>query len=167
MNNKTIWLPLLLIVLVATAHGAEPTPAAVVVAFNKSISDRKLDAALSMLATGSMQYTLRAAHVGATTGADSMTSDLKNHWRTVGPVLFGATKSYDRVATVEQTHAEGDLATVWARIASKTVERNGKQRSDQFSEVYLLVRSGKQWQIGAIAGNRGTDSLAVEGPDAR
>ena len=57
------------------------------------------------------------------------------------------------------TRVDGDLATVWAQVASETVERNGKSRKDNFSEVYLLVRTGGAWQIGAIADNRGTDSL--------
>ena len=104
---------------------------------------------------------MRAAHAGVTTPSGSITSDLKNHWRTVGPVLFGVTKRYDRVARIEQTHSEGDLATVWATVSSKTVERSGKQRDDRFSEVYLLVRQDGSWKIGAIADNRGTDTRIV------
>ena len=48
-------------------------------------------------------------------------------------------------------------------MASETVERSGKSRKDSFSEVYLLVRTGNAWLIGAIADNRGTDSLSLGG----
>ena len=163
MYKKVVSYGLIVLVLATAAptRAAEPDPAATVVAFNQSLSARKLDAALALLAPGAVQYTLRAVHAGVTTPSGSITSDLKNHWRTVGPVLFGVTKRYDRVARIEQTHSEGDLATVWATVSSKTVERSGKQRDDRFSEVYLLVRQDGSWKIGAIADNRGTDTRIV------
>jgi hypothetical protein len=79
-------------------------------------------------------------------------------------VLFSVTSTYKRVPKILDTRVEGDLATVWAQVASETVERTGKSREASFSEVYLLVRSGNAWLIGAIADNRGTDSLSVASP---
>ena len=152
---------LALLLLPATVLAADLGPADVVQTFNRAISARKLKDATAMLASGSVQYTLRAAHAGVTTGGGGITSDLKTHWSTIGPVLFAVTTTYRRVPTILDTRVDGDLATVWTTVASETVERSGKRRQDSFSEVYLLVRTGNGWQIGAIADNRGTDSLPV------
>ena len=130
-------------------------------AFNRAISARNLPEATALLAKGSVQYTLRAAHAGVTTGSGGITSDLKTHWSTIGPVLFTVTTAYKRVPKILDTRIDGDLATVWTTVASETVERSGKRRQDSFSEVYLLVHTANGWQIGAIADNRGTDSLPV------
>ncbi|HPF28389.1 MAG TPA: hypothetical protein PK159_17520 [Steroidobacteraceae bacterium] len=164
MNNKLAAWSLALTLLTTAAHAADPRPEEVVLAFNQAITARKLDAALALLAKGSVQYTLRAAHAGVTTDATSITSDLTNHWRTIGPVLFGVTQRYERVASIEQTRVDGDLATVWAMVTSRTVERNGKQRDDKFTEVYLLVRAKDAWQIAGMADNRGTDKLTIDRP---
>jgi hypothetical protein len=152
----------------ASAAGTRPSPgvgpADVVLAFNKALTARKLDDATALFAKGAVQYTLRAAHAGVTTGDGGVTSDLKTHWNTIGPVLFAVTSTYQRVPTVTDTRVDGDLATVWTTVASETVERSGKRRQDNFSEVYLLVRTGGAWRIGAIADNRGTDSMTVGAP---
>lgn len=150
-----------LALLSQTAPAATPGPADVVQAFNRAISARKLDDALPLLAKGSVQYTLRSAHPGIPTGTGGVTGDLKTHWSTISQVLFAVTTSYQRVPEILDARIDGDLATVWTRVASATVERNGRQRQDKFSEVYLLVRTEAGWQIGAIADNRGTDSLSV------
>ena len=121
---------LALLLLPATLLAAAPGPADVVQAFNRAISARQLEDATVLLAKGSVQDTLRAAHAGVTTGGRGITSDLKTHWSTIGPVLFAVTTTC-------------------------------KRRQDRFSEVYLLVHTANGWQIGAIADNRGTDSLPV------
>jgi hypothetical protein len=152
---------LALVLLPAAPHAAGPGPAEVVQAFNRALTARKLEDATALLAKGSVQYTLRAAHAGVTTGTGGITSDLRTHWNTIGPVLFSVTSTYKRVPKILDTRIDGDLATVWAAVASETVERSGKSRKDSFSEVYLMVRTAGAWQIGAIADNRGTDSLSV------
>lgn len=151
-----IWSMLL---FVTAVPAADPGPDDVVKAFNSAITERKLDAALAHFASGSVQYTLRAAHAGVPTGA-SVTSDLQTHWRTIGPVLLGATESYKRVPEILDVRTDGDLATVWAKISSETVERSGNRKQGSFSEVYLMVRTAGGWQIGSMADNRGTSSLA-------
>lgn len=148
--------------LPAVTFAAEPGPVDIVQAFNRAISARKLDDALPLLAKGSVQYTLRSAHAGVPTGTGGITSDLTTHWSTISQVLFTVTTTYQRVPEITDTRIDGDLATVWATVATDTVERSGKRRQDSFSEVYLLVRSGGSgWHIGAIADNRGTDRLPV------
>jgi hypothetical protein len=157
----TLPATLLAIVLAASAaQAADPGPADVVKAFNGAITARKLDVALGLLAKGSVQYTLRAAHAGVPAGDGGITSDLKTHWSTIGPVLISATTSYQRVPEIIDTRIDGDLATVWALTASDTVERNGSRKESRFSEVYLLVRTPAGWQIGAMADNRSTSAFA-------
>lgn len=162
---RTILVALFL--LPAVTPAADSGPADVVQAFNRAISARKLDDALALMAKGSVQYTLRSAHAGVPTGTGGITSDLATHWSTITQLLFTVTTSYQRVPKILDAHIDGDLATVWANVATDTVERNGKQRQDSFSEVYLLVRTGGGgWQIGSIADNRGTDRLPVKAPAA-
>jgi hypothetical protein len=161
MQRILVAITLVLVLLPAATPAADAGPADVVQAFNRAISARKLDDAVPLLAPGSVQYTLRPAHAGAGTATGGITSDLKTHWSTIGPVLFSVTTTYTRVPKILDARIDGDLATVWARVTSETVERSGKQRKDTFSEVYLLVHSAGAWQIGAIADNRGTDSLPV------
>lgn len=161
MKQAVLALVLALVLFPAAPRAADPGPAEVVQAFNRALTGRKLEEATALLAKGSVQYTLRAAHPGVTTGTGGITSDLKTHWNTIGPVLYSVTSAYNRVPKIIDTRVDGDLATVWAQVASETVERSGKSRKDSFSEVYLMVRTGGAWQIGAIADNRGTDSLSV------
>lgn len=162
MKHPFLVIVLALALLPAVPQAAGPGPAEVVQAFNRALSARKIEDATALLAKGSVQYTLRAAHPGVTgTAPTGITSDLKTHWNTIGPVVFSVTSVYSRVPKILDTRIDGDLATVWTQVASETVERNGKSRKDSFSEVYLMVRSGGAWQIGAIADNRGTDSLSV------
>ena len=98
---------------------------------------------------------------GEATGTGGITSDLKTHWKMIGPVVFSVTTAYRRVPEILDSRIDGDLATVWTKVTSESVERGGKQRKDAFTEVYLLVHTADGWQIGAIADNRGTDSLPV------
>lgn len=161
MKHALFVIAIALTLFPAVPRAAGPGPAEVVQAFNRALTGRKLEDATALLAKGSVQYTLRAAHAGVTTGTGGITSDLKTHWSTIGPVLFSVTKTYSRVPKITDTRIDGDLATVWTQVASETVEHSGKSRKDSFSELYLLVRAGDAWLIGAIADNRGTDTLAV------
>jgi hypothetical protein len=163
VKQAALVIVLTLALFPAASRAADPGPADVVVAFNRALSVRKIEDATALLAKGSVQYTLRSAHAGVTPGAGGITSDLKTHWNAIGPVVFSVTTVYTRVPKILDTRVDGDLATVWAQVASETVERSGKSRKDSFSEVYLMVRTGGAWQIGAIADNRGTDSLSVGG----
>ena len=160
MRQSLTAILLFIILFATTAPAAEPGPADVVKAFNSAITERKLDAALAHFASGSVQYTLRAAHAGVPTGDAGITSDLKAHWSMIGPVVIGATASYKRVPEILDSRVDGDLATVWAQTSSESVDRNGKVQQSKFSEVYLLVKTAGGWQIGAMADNRGTSALA-------
>jgi len=147
-----------LVALAADPGPAAPGPAEVVQAFNRAITGRDLAAAASHMAKGSVQYTLRSAHAGVGTGA-GITSDLATHWNTIGPVVLSATSAYKRVPEIANTRIDGDLATVWTKTTSETVDRSGKSKQATFSELYLLVKTASGWQIGAIADNRGTSPL--------
>lgn len=161
MKHTLFAVMLAFVLFPAAPYAAGPGPAEVVQAFNSALTARRLEDATALFAKGSVQYTLRAAHAGGTPGTNGITSDLKTHWSTIAPVVFSVSTTYKRVPKILDTRIDGDLATVWAQVASETVERSGKSRTDSFSELYFLVRAGDTWKIGAIADNRGTDRMTV------
>ncbi|MDP2324840.1 MAG: hypothetical protein Q8N51_12530 [Gammaproteobacteria bacterium] len=160
MRQTPIAILLAIFLFTAAAHAAEPGPADVVKAFNGAITARNLDAALTYFAKGSVHYTLRSAHGGIAPGEGGITSDLKDHWSMIGPVVISSTTVYQRIPEILATRVDGELATVWAMISSRTVDHAGKEQKGKFSEVYLLVRTAAGWQIGAIADNRGATAFA-------
>lgn len=146
----------------ALAADATEDAVAVVTTFNEAISNRQLDTLLGLFAPGAVQYALRPAHAGMP-APDKVTSDLNVHWRTIGPVLFSVTDLYTRTPEIIDTHVTQELATVWARITTRSRDRNATdERSETFSEVYLLVNKGDGWKIGGIAENRGTDDIPID-----
>ncbi len=151
----------------STLSAAERSPDGTVQAFNQALSKHDLNAALALIAAGSVQFTLRSAHSDIPSGGPgSVTSDLKTHWSTVGPVVFGSTASYSRIPQVVNTRIDGDLATVWTNTATETVGKNGSKRTDSFSELYMLVHTASGWQIGAVADNRGANKINAGTPAA-
>jgi hypothetical protein len=156
--------------LVATAVAAPAAPAAepaaVVTAFCAAVSERKLDRVTALFAPGSVQFSLRPSHTGVgDQPSGSLTSDLKAHWSMIGPVLFTATKSYSRKAEILDTRVDGDIATVWTRTTTVTERAdNAGKKTDEFVEVYLLVRKDGQWKIGAVADNRRPNDVGLGKP---
>lgn len=158
------------LIMVATANAAAvvtdaaAAAAAVITSFNEAVSSRNLDKALGYLAPGSVQFTLRPSHAGLGSQPPSLTSDLRAHWSTIGPVLFSATRTYSRKAEIIGSRVEGDIATVWANVATATVRADKPEtRNDKFVEVYLLVRKEGQWKIAAIADNRQPNDVGLAG----
>lgn len=149
------------------AHSAEQGPAEVVKAFNAAITARQNDAITEQLAKGGVQFTLRTAHAGMTGAPTGITSDLIGHWSMVTPLLFTVTSSYKRIPEILDSRVDGEVATVWTRTTTETVERDGKSRKESFTELYLLVHSAGAWKIGAIVDNRGTDNLDITPVAAR
>ena len=148
-------------------QAAERSPAETVQAFNQALSKQDLNAAMTLVANGSVQFTLRSAHSDIPSGGPaSVTGDLKAHWSAIGPVVFGSTTTYSRTPKISNTLVDGDLATVWTNTATETVGKNGSKRSDRFSEIYLLVHTASGWQIGAVADNRGANKVNAPAPAA-
>jgi hypothetical protein len=146
---------------------AERSPAETVQAFNQALSKHDLNAAMALVANGSVQFTLRSAHNDIpSAGPGSVTGDLKAHWNAIGPVVFGSTAAYNRTPKITSSQIDGDLATVWTSTATETVGKNGGKRSDSFSEVYMLVHTASGWQIGAVADNRGANKVNAAAPAA-
>jgi hypothetical protein len=155
-------LPALALAGPALAADATDDAVAVVTTFNEAISNRQLETLLGLFAPGAVQYALRPAHAGMP-APEKITSDLTVHWRTIGPVLFSVTDLYTRTPEIIDTRVSTELATVWARITTRSRDRNATdERSETFSEVYLLVNKGYGWKIGGIAENRGTDDLVID-----
>ena len=154
-------------VVVGAVSFAEPSgaPSAVVRGFNESLTRRELEKALTFIAPGGVQFNLRPSHAGLGTAPDALTSDLRAHWSMIGPVLFSATQAYRRQVDVVDERTEGDVATVWTNTTTTSARPDGpRPRTDQFSEIYLLVRQAGEWKIGAIADNRRPNDVGLGGP---
>ncbi len=153
-----------LLVAVAAANAQSPGPAAVVEAMNAAITARDLPAVKRYFAPGGVQFSLRPAHTGLGGAAAGLTTPLEAHWSMIGPVLFGATKSYEREVEVLDARVEGEVATVWTRTRTRTVRGTPPvTKQDEFVEIYLLVRTGGEWKVGAIADNRRPNDVGLGG----
>lgn len=140
------------------ATSETPAPEAVVRAFNAAISGRDLDAALATLATGAVNFSFGSVH-GFSAGqgaAEPLTSDLALHWRTVAPVLYSASRRYERRIEQATTHVDGALAVVWTRLRTTTEPQSGDARVLEFAETYLLHLDKGEWKIAGIANSRPT-----------
>lgn len=150
--------------LVSTTSATETSHseiASVINTFNQSLSTKNLDGMLSTFAESAVQITLRPAHAEMATGA-GISSDLKTHWSTVGPVLFSTMKSYKRAVTIIDIQLDGDVASVWTRINTTGIALGSDQsRQSEFTELYLIVNTGNGWKIGAVADNRQPDAMIV------
>jgi hypothetical protein len=148
----------------ADAGSAAASPAAVVEAMNAAITARDLPAVKRHFAPGGVQFSLRPAHTGLGAAASGLTTPLDAHWSMIGPVLFGATQSYQRQVEVLDARVEGDVATVWTRTRTRTVRGTPPvTKQDEFVEIYLMVRTGGEWKVGAIADNRRPNDVGLGG----
>ncbi len=140
--------------------------ATVVTAFNAALTARDLEKAATYFAPGSVQFSLRAAHPGmGGEQAASLSGDLRSHWMMIGSVLISATKAYSRKADIINSRADGDIATVWAKISTLTDRADQpKPRTDEFVEAYLMVKKDGRWLIGAIVDNRKPNDVGMGGP---
>lgn len=148
---------------VASTGATDQTPEAAVLAFNRALTERRLDDALAVIAPGAIQYTFNAAHRGMP-APTSLTTDLRVHWSTVAALLFNVTSAYTRSPEILDSRIAGALATVWVRISSETVGKDGSRSLDSFEELYLLQSSADGWKIAGVADNRATDEIAVGQP---
>lgn len=141
----------------APPPGGLQAPEAVVRAFNADLSGRRLDSAIAAMAPGAVSFNIGSAHGFSTTPAtEPLTSDLAIHWRTVAPVLYGASKRYERRVEQASTHMEGALAVVWARLRTTTERKDGTTTTLEFSETYLLKLERDRWRIIGVASARPT-----------
>ena len=133
----------------ATAAGPEDT----VGAFNAAFMAKDKDALVATLAEGGAQFTLRSQHEEV--APDKVQSEIAGYWTVIAPVLFASTSSYQRTAEVIDTRISGDIATVWTNTKTNST-RLGQTKPDQneFTEVYLVVKTSNGWKIAAIADNR-------------
>lgn len=126
--------------------------------FNEALSARRLEAALDLIERGAVQFSIRAAHGFTAGGPDApLTGDLAAQWRAVAGVLYAATRSYRREVLQAITHAEGDLAIVWATVRTSSQPLEGKPTpAVRFAEAYLLRRAEGRWKIIGMANDRPT-----------
>jgi len=144
---------LVLIIGSTVANASSNDPRDTVLAFNAAFQGEDKDALIATLAQGGAQFTLRSQHEDLPPG--QLQSEISGYWSVIAPVLFASTSSYRRQVEILDSHADGDLATVWARILTRSI-RLGTTEPDlnEFTEVYLLIRNPDGWKIAAIADNR-------------
>jgi len=141
------------------ASAASGGPEDTVIAFNAAFMAKDKDAVVATLAEGGAQFTLRSQHEDAP--PDQLQSEISGYWTLIAPVLFASTSSYQREIEILDTRADGDVATVWTNTRTNST-RLGANEPDlnEFTEVYLLVRTPDGWKIAAIADNRQATKLA-------
>lgn len=142
----------------ATPARSTPTPLDVVRAFNAALSQRRLEAAMALLAPGAVNFQLQSAHrfTGASTGQDPLTVDLAGHWRSITPILYSTNRRYERSVADATVHFDGHLAVIWARLKTLSEPLQGAPTLLVFHETYLLREQDGQWRIIGIANSRQT-----------
>lgn len=140
--------------------GQPAGPEATVHQFNAAITARNMDAMMELLLDGGVQFNLRPSHESVPD--QGVTSELIPRWSMVGPVLFGATSAYTREVNTLDVRQMGEIATVWVRVQTTTVQRSDKAVSnDEFTEVYLLANTPQGWRIAGVADNRQPDNIGI------
>ena len=167
MNRIVPTLCALLLVLATQTAAAQQSqdlhPAAqAVVSFNQAVTDRNMDAAMALLADGSVQFHLHPAHPGMSED-HPLTEDMATMWTTVSAILFPTTDSYERRVDIDTVNADGELAVVWTQTKTVTHRKNKTEPMVlEFSEMYFLVnKDDAGWKIAGTATNRPVDNIVV------
>lgn len=150
-------LGLLLLSATAVAQGPDET----VTAFNESISEQNIEAAISHLAEGAVQFNLHGSHADLATGDPEPTQDLAAVWRVVSTVLFNTLEDYERSVEILASRVDGAIATVWTQTTTSTQRSaDTPPTSLTFTETYLLLRKPDGWKIAGLANNRPAEPTA-------
>lgn len=147
---------------IAEPGGAMHPAARAIVEFNESVTNRDIDAAIELLAEGSIQYQIQPAHPGIPED-QPLTADMIAMWRTVAAILFPTTDSYERIVEITDVRVDGELATVWTKTKTITHRKDKEEPMVlEFSEMYFLVnRNDTGWLIAGNASNRPVDDIPV------
>jgi ketosteroid isomerase-like protein len=146
----------------AETDDASHPAALMIIKFNEAITARDMDTAMSLLADGGVQFNLHPAHPGMPVD-HPLTEDMPTMWKTVSPILFSTTDSYERTVRIDDVHTDGELAVVWTQTKTVTY-RKGKTEPMvlNFSEMYFLVnKDDTGWLIAGTATNRPVDTIPV------
>jgi hypothetical protein len=145
---------------VPAVAGDAAGPEVTVHQFNEAITARDMDTLMALLLDGGVQFNLRPSHQGVPD--QGVTSELIPRWSMIGPVLFGATSAYTRKVDTLDVKQMGEIATVWVRVHTTTVQRSDNAvRKDEFTEVYLLANTPQGWKIAGVADNRQPDNIGM------
>ncbi len=127
---------------------------------NRAITERNLEQLLDTFADGAVRVDAFPAHRfgAAASGDDEKVEavDLERRWRTVAPILFSTTRSYERRIQDMDVHVDRDLAVAWVAIetAMSPVGEETMIGRNAFKEIYLLRRYDDGWKIVALTNNR-------------
>ncbi len=146
----------------AYAATAEEAASTVVTEFNAAVTRRDMDAAMRLLAEGSVEFNLHPAHPGMPEDPP-LTTDMVSSWKTVSSILFPSTDAYERIVDITDVTVSGELAVVWTHTKTITHRKNKAEPMIlEFSEVYFLVnKNDSGWKIAGTANNRPVDSINI------
>ena len=148
---------LLLWALLGAAQAADPDET--VRAFNAAIPEGDADKIASLLADGGVQFTIRSPHEGFT--PEKLTTSIVPYWKMIAPVIATSTEVYERDVEIVDSRTMGNIATVWAQIATRRqLKGQDEVKVDTYHHVYLLIATPDGWKIVGIADNRESDSVA-------
>jgi hypothetical protein len=130
-----------------------PGPAAVVRAFNDSISAGDAEGAVAQVAPGGVQFTLQSSHDEIQ--PEEITASLSEYWSMILPVVFASTEKYVRRAEILAVERHGNIATVWTNISTQSFRRGkGEPSESEFTELYVLADLAGGFRIVSISNNR-------------
>ena len=139
-----------------------------VVAMNRAVTDRDLEAILATFAPGAVKVDLYRAHVFGG-GEDQPfepgeVSDLAARWQTVAAILFNSTRLYERKVSSIDIHVDGGMAVAWAVIDTRSQSRveGAPIKANRYTEVYLAREIDGAWKIVATSNNRSDANARIE-----
>jgi hypothetical protein len=132
---------------------------AAVLGFNGAFAEKDIEQIAAYLVEGGVQFELAPAHAGT---PQALAQEIRAKWYGVTPILFAATGTYTRSVEILDSRVAPEMATVWARVTSRTqLSESAEPSVRAFNEVYLLVRTPQGWKIGAMINDRATDGLSM------
>jgi len=150
----------MLLMLVPAVNAAEPgaRPGQIVLAFNAAIPEGDVDTIVDLLADGGVHFTIKSPHEGFV--PEKLTTSIVPYWKMVAPVIATSTSIYEREVEIIDAREMGNIATVWAGIATRR-QLKGKEeiKTAAFNHVYLLIQTPAGWKIASIADNRAVDTV--------
>jgi hypothetical protein len=146
----------------AETDDANHPAARTIIEFNKAVTARDMDTAMSLLAEGGVQFHLHPAHPGMSED-HPLTEDMPTMWTVVSAILFPTTDAYERKIKIADVYSDGELAVVWTETTTITHRKDiDEPMVLNFSEMYFLVnKDNTGWLIAGTATNRPVDSIPV------
>lgn len=132
---------------------------ALILAMNQAVSEKSLENLLPLFDEGAIRLDLFSAHKYGDSnpkGAAVRNADLTKRWKSVGPLLFGMSKRYERKVASVDINVDGDMAMAWVELTTEMLAtaEGAKPSQNHFFESLLLRRTNGDWKIVMASNNR-------------